>query len=175
MLELNKGENLADLLRVIALSELESPAGSSPADKLYQEIVARDLADWDLFNSQLLLRFLGRKAEAMAVSRKFLTQPDRFPPVRKVPFQLALEFCAGQRSAADLIASMHGNRGDLCNAHLCIALTALAAGDRAEARKHFQLCVETRHYEFFPYDLSQMILSRMDKDNAWPPWIKPLK
>ncbi|MFO0852765.1 MAG: hypothetical protein U0871_30010, partial [Gemmataceae bacterium] len=99
-------------------------------------------------------------------------QPSLFPAVRREPFRKALEYCAGQRSAADLIASIGPKRGDLCNAHLCVALTALADGDRAAAKRHLQSCVDTRHYEFFPYDVAQMLLSRMSKDGTWPPWIK---
>ena len=70
---------------------------------------------------------------------------------------------------------MGGKRGDLSNAHLCVALTALADGDRATAKRHLQLCLDTRFFEFFPYDLAQMLLSRMARDDAWPPWIKPAK
>jgi serine/threonine protein kinase len=169
-LERNKGDSVIDLSRVIVVAEL--PDGIARATQLVQEMAARDLSDWDLFNSQLLLRLLGRKAEAEAVSRKFLGEPQRFPPVRQEPFRRALEYCAGQRSAEDLIASMRGIRGDLCNAHLCIALTALADENRALARKHLELCVRTRHFEFLPYDFAQLFLSRLDKDPQWPPWIK---
>jgi hypothetical protein len=105
------------------------------------------------------------------MSREFLTQPDWLPPVRQEPFKRALEYCAGNRSAESLIASMEGKRGDLCNAHLCIALTALAEGDRPTARRHLELCEGTRYFEYLPYNLSQMLLSRMEKDRAWPPWI----
>jgi tetratricopeptide (TPR) repeat protein len=171
--ELAPGETIVDSCRVMALAEL--PDGLDRANRLYREMTARDLDGWDLFNSQLILRFLGRKDEAIEVSRKFLAQPTHFPPVRQEPFRRALEYCAGQRSAEDLIASMHGIRGDLSNAYLCIALTALADGDRPLAKKHLQLCVQTRHFEFYPYDLAQMLLSRMDKDPQWPPWIKTAK
>jgi serine/threonine protein kinase len=168
-----KGEGPADLCRMIALAEL--PDGVARADQLYQEVASRDLSGWDHFNSQLLLRFLDRKPEAVAVSRKFLAERHRLPPIRQEPLRSALEYCAGQRSAEDLIASMRGIRGDLCNAHLCIALTALADGNRALARKHLQLCVQTRHFEFLPYDFAQMFLSRMEKKPGWPPWIKPAR
>jgi serine/threonine protein kinase len=171
--DLNKGETSVDLVnRVLTLAELH---GIEQANKEFDEIAARGLSDWDLFNSQLILRILGRKPEAVEVSRKFLMQPDHFPAVRKEPFRLALEYCAGQRTADDLIASLHGNRGDLVNAYLCIGVTALADGDRASAIKHFKRCLELKHYEYLPYDLSQMLLSRLDKNPTWPPWIKVSK
>ena len=173
VLEQVKDETHLHLLRIVALAELR-PDGVARANKLYQEIAARDLDIWNLFNSQLMLRLLGRQAEAVAVSRKFLTLPERFPPVRQDQFRRALEYCAGQCSADDLIAFMRGNRGDLVNAHLCIALTALADGNRAEARKHLQQCVDTHYFEFLPYDFARMFLSRMDADPNWPRWI-PVK
>jgi tetratricopeptide (TPR) repeat protein len=172
VLEKRKGVAVVDLARVIPLAEL--PDGPRRANKLYDEIAVRDLRDWDLFNSQLILRFLGRKQEAIGVSRKFLSQPDRFPAVRQDAFRRALEYCAGQRSADDLISSMRGNGGDLSNAHLCIALTALGEGDRHKAKQHLQLCYATRFFDNLPYDISLMLLSRMNKDANWPPWI-PVK
>ncbi|HVK14353.1 MAG TPA: protein kinase [Gemmataceae bacterium] len=171
VLERKRGTTVVDLLRVITLAEV--PGGHAGASDLHREVAARDLVDWDLFNSQLVLRLLGRKDEAVEVSRAFLSRPDRFPPVNREPFKRALEYCAGSRSAAGLVASAGGKRGDLCNAHLCIALTALADGDRATARRHLQQCVDTRSFELTPYDLAQMFLSRMDQDRSWPPWIKP--
>jgi tetratricopeptide (TPR) repeat protein len=173
VLEKRKGEVVLNLVRVLPLVEL--PEGPSRANKLYDEIAAHDLRDWDLFNSQLILRFLGRKKEAIEVSRKFLTHPDRFPPVRQDAFRGHLEYCAGQRSEKDLISSTKGARGDLSNAHLCIALTALADGDRKKAKEHLELCKATHFFEFLPYDLSLMLLSRMNKDPTWPPWIPAKK
>jgi serine/threonine protein kinase len=166
-----KGESIADLCRILAL--VETPGGAARADEVHREFMSRDPGDWDLFNSQLILRVLGRKAEAVEASRRFLTRPDRFPPVRQEQFRRALEYCAGVRSAEDLIASMGGKRGDLCNAHLCVAVTALADGDRATARRHLNLCLGTRFYEFIPYELARMLLARMDRDAGWPPWIEP--
>jgi hypothetical protein len=173
MFERFQGENVTDLCRILAL--VETPGGAARADQLYRELMARDPGDWDLFNAQLVLRILGRKAEAVEASRKFLDRRDRFPPVRQEQFKRALEFCAGSRSAEDLIASMGGKRGDLCNAHLCVAVTALADGDRATARRHLNLCLGTRFYEFIPYEFARMLLARMDRDPAWPPWVKPAK
>jgi serine/threonine protein kinase len=166
-----KGEPAVDLLRVIYLAEL--PDGVRRANRLLQEVAARDLREWDLFNSQLILRLLGRKQEAMEVSRRFLARPDRFPAVRKESFRRALEYCAGQRSEADLLNSMQASRLDLSNAHISIALSALADGDRQKARRHLQRCLDTRYFAALPYSLSLSLLARMTQDPAWPPWIKP--
>ena len=67
---------------------------------------------------------------------------------------------------------MQASRLDLSNAHLSIALTALADGDRKKARRHLQRCFDTRYFEALPYSLSRSLLARMSQDPAWPPWIK---
>jgi tetratricopeptide (TPR) repeat protein len=170
--EHGRGTVVNDFLRVMALSEV---GGVERAKQLYREIASRELGEWDLFNSQLVLRFLGSKPDAVALSRAFLDKPRRFPAVQQEPFRRALEYCADQCSAEDLIASMGGIRCDLSNAYLCIALTALADGNRDEAHKHLQRCVDTHQFEYLPYDVSQMLLSRMDKDPEWPRWIGSAK
>ena len=122
---------------------------------------------WDRFNAQLLLRLRGKLDEAIDDSQQFLEEPQNFPPVRQNEFKFALEYCAGQRTAEDLVKSLQ-QRGDLCNAHLCIALTELAKGNRAAAVRHLQQSLATRYYEYFPYQYSSMLLSRMRRDPAWP-------
>jgi hypothetical protein len=165
------GEPVLDLVRVILLAEL--PDGVSRANRLLQKVLTGALGAWDLFNSQLILRFMGRKQEAIEVSRKFLARPDRFPPVRQESFRRALEYCAGQRSEMDLLDSMRNSRLDLSNAHFSIALSALADGDRVKAKRHLQRSLDTRYFEALPYSLSRPLLARMTQDPAWPPWIKP--
>jgi tetratricopeptide (TPR) repeat protein len=173
VLELGKGETVIDFARLFALLEL--PDGAVRAKELFKEIEARDLDSWDLFNRQLILRFLGDKTKAVDASREFQKQPARFPPIKQEQFQLALKYCADQLSADELIVALSGKRIDLSTAHLCIALTALADGDRDAARRHLKLCEETRYYDALPYTLSQMMLSRMKNDDTWPPWIETKK
>jgi tetratricopeptide (TPR) repeat protein len=173
VLEKQKGMIVADCFHVLALAEL--PDGPVRANRFCDEMLARDLSGWDLFNTQLLLRFLGRRQEAMEVSRKLLQQPERFPPVRQDSFRRALEYCAGKCTGDDLVNALRGSRGDLCNAHLCIALTALADGNRPEAEKQLHLCVATNCLDFLPYDIGQMLSSRMDKDPTWPAWVPAKK
>jgi serine/threonine protein kinase len=171
VLETRKGETVIDIARIFALAEL--PDGPARGYSLYQKIATRDLRSWDLFNSQLILRFLGRKEEAIKVSQRALTQPERFPPVRQDAFWQQLKYCAGQLTAEELTNSM-SIREDLSSAYICIALTALADGDRDKAKRYSRLCHETRFFDNFPYDISMMLLSRMEKDPDWPPWI-PLR
>jgi hypothetical protein len=68
---------------------------------------------------------------------------------------------------------MQVSRLDLSNAHISIALSALADGDRQKARRHLQRCLDTRYFAAIPYSLTVSLLARMTRDPAWPPWIKP--
>ena len=159
-----------DLIRVIYLAEL--PDGVRRANQLLQEVAARDLGAWDLFNSQLILRFLGRKQEAIEVSRKFLARPDRFPAVRKESFR------RHSNTALDR------GRRRICSTHadLSLGFEQRPLFDRPlgacrwrprKARRHLQRCLDTRYFEALPYSLSLSFLARMSQDPAWPPWIKP--
>jgi hypothetical protein len=65
------------------------------------------------------------------------------------------------------------SRLDLSNAYLSIGITALADGDRTKARRHLQRGFDTRYFEALPYSLSRLLLARMTRDPAWPPWIQP--
>jgi tetratricopeptide (TPR) repeat protein len=160
------------LLRVMALAADSSPDAPVARERLLKNLAGRKLTEWDLFNYQLILRFLGRKAEAVEIAGKFLEEPGKFPPLRKEPFRRALQYCAGERAAKSLIDAARGHRADLCNAYLCIALTAIADGYRASAWQNLKLCAGTGYYQFIPYDIGRMLLVRMAKDPAWPRWIK---
>jgi lipoprotein NlpI len=123
-----------------------------------------------LFNSQLLLRFLGRSDEAIKVSRDHLEQTKA---TRKTKWIRKLfEYCAGEATEAKLLAATDDALGNRCGAHFCIGITYLAEGQRGLARKHFQSSVDTQCFTYLPYDLSMMFLSRMNQDATWPLWIK---
>jgi serine/threonine protein kinase len=172
-LEKEKGSIEADFLRCVVLAEL--PDGPARALKLQQEIAARDLHGWDLFNSQVLLRFLGRKAEAVQASRKFYREPSRLFPARKEQIQAAADYCAGELTADDALKADRGSRWGQCNVHFCIALTLLAEGDRKCAEQHFRQSIQTGAFLLLPYDLSWEFLARLEKDPTWPPWVPQKK
>jgi tetratricopeptide (TPR) repeat protein len=173
VLEKRRGEFFPDFLRACALADL--PNGLTQANRLCDEMAARAEDGWDRFNHQLLLRFLGHYQVAVDASLKMLAQPEKFPPVRRDAFRAALRYCAGQLSEKDLLDAVRGSRGDLANAHCCIALTALAVGDRKKAKEHFRLSAQTHYFEFIPHFLSQILVHRMDKDPTWPLWVPAAK
>lgn len=172
MLAGHKDRSVQNLLRIVCLTELSGQW--EQVNKACDELDTNNLNGWDAFNAQLLLRYVGRKQEAVAVCQRLLAQPERQVPIRRDAFRKALEYGAGKLSAAELLASIGNLRGDLCNAHLSIALTYLADGNRKEAKEHFRRSVATHMYQFFPYSISQIFLKRMEQDPRWPPWI-PLK
>jgi hypothetical protein len=45
------------------------------------------------------------------------------------------------------------------------------AGEREEAKEHFERSVETRVFCSPAYQIAQAILERMRQDSGWPDWI----
>ena len=81
-------------------------------------------------------------------------------------------FWAGQASAEDLVNSAGPSRFAQCRAHYLIALSRLAAGDRAAARQHFSRSVETNVLAASDYYWSRAFLARLEEDPRWPAWIE---
>jgi hypothetical protein len=162
-------EPFAAFIRVIVA--METPRSEEVLKSIDISGLSKTLEGWDRFNAQLMLRFLGKLDEATEASRQFLLEPEKFPPANKIAFGKVLEYCAGNSNAATLVRSLDGRKGDLCNAHLCIALTELAKGNRIEALLNLENAVATRFYEYLPYEISGMLLSRLKRDPNWPPWI----
>ena len=154
-----------------AIVAMETHQGPAIIQSIDADNAANPPKHWDRFNAQLILRFLGRLDEAFQASRQFLAEPQGFPPVRQEAFRRALEYCAGRKSERELVTSLQGQRADLVNAHLSIALTNLAEGHRADAVRQLELTQATHYYDFTPYEISGMLLSRLRLDPAWPPWI----
>jgi serine/threonine protein kinase len=163
----HRGNAVCDLLRCFALAEL--PGGTDRARALCQEMATRDLRDWDLFNNHLLQRcFVGRDA-AQAASKRFLAQPDRFPPLRRAFFRRSVEYLAGELSLAEYQKSLGNSQWDRCSGYFTIGVTLLAK-DRQAAKRYFDLCVKTGVFTYLPFDLAWVFHKRME-DPAWPPWL----
>jgi serine/threonine protein kinase len=171
-LEKRRGHIFFELLRPVVLAEVDgSPTRALAA---YQELAALNLKGWSRFYALLILRLLGHKAESEALCVDFGKHLDQFPPARREHYRLLLEYAAGKLSAGQLLRATAASRQELCVAHLYVAVTALAEGDRGRARLHFRKALATRAWIKFAYDLSWAFLARMEQDPNWPPWI-PVK
>lgn len=159
-----------DWVRIFATIEL--PNGKQKAEKSCEEMLNKEMTGWDAYNRILMLYFIGHK-DAEGIARRLLNDA-KFPPLRQEQFKNAVRFLAGECSKDQLLLS-DMNHADKCNAHLSIGLKCLAQGDREAAKAHFVLSRATRVIDFVPYDMSCLLLSRMnDRDNdKWPQWLPP--
>jgi len=82
-----------------------------------------------------------------------------------------LQFLAGTLPQDDFLEQRKEGRQLLSIAYYLVGLKYLGKHDRANARTHFQKCVDARKIEFQPYLLSQAFLRRMEADPSWPHWI----
>jgi serine/threonine protein kinase len=134
-------------------------------DKTKDQVVA-----YEDVPMQILL-FLGRKAEALQYAKKLNA---RYTPATEFR-RCCQKFYAGDLTADQYLASAGSSLLNLCESHYQIALSCLADGDRAGARRHFQESIATGVYSFIEYTWSRALLARMDADPTWPPWIPAKK
>jgi serine/threonine protein kinase len=139
----------------------------------YRRLIVQDKTGANLLDSQLLLRLLGRKAEALATARAELSPARSSPGPIPIPRSMA-DYLRGNGSEAELLQASTGSRSDLFSAHLTIALTHLADGDRAGARHHLEQALATHYFRnrvWWPLALAMQ--ERLKTDPTCPPWIKP--
>jgi serine/threonine protein kinase len=171
--EKRRGTYLVDFLRPFVLVEM--PGGPRRAWKAYKDLEARyPRGTFPLIN-QMVLRFLGRKAEAVAVARQCRKHTDQMPAVHRKLFEGLLDYSCDSISAGQLLQNVATDKLILCYAHHLVGLTKLAEGDRAGARKHFRQAIATRAFLGFLYQHSLVFLARMKQDHTWPPWIRRRK
>jgi predicted Zn-dependent protease len=118
-----------------------------------------------------LLCLLGKKGDAVDVSKALLQQQDRFYTLRREPILRCVRYIAGDLSAEELLDRAGRSQWDQCLAHYYIAMSKLAEGDREGAKEHFNKVIKTRAFLWGTYDMSWVFLSRLEKDATWPPWI----
>jgi hypothetical protein len=56
--------------------------------------------------------------------------------------------------------------------HYIMGMKRLASGDRDGARRHFEDCLQTPHFETSGRAWARARLDRMDRDPNWPDWIE---
>jgi serine/threonine protein kinase len=168
-LEKWRGTLLGSLLRCFVLAETNN--GPARAYDAYRELVALDLDGWNRIRSQSVLRYLGRKSEAVAVSQRYKQEAFALSPLRITMQQRILDYSALEISEELFLKGMTSMALDRTMTHHFVALTRLADGDRAGARDHLQKCVDARVFSTTLYDLSRVMLDRLEKNPSWPPWV----
>lgn len=166
-LQSRKGNAETDMAMLFVLAEL--PDGPRRAREAFDAMTYKDATI--LTVSQNVLRLLGRKAEAAARCRDYRSRPDLFPESQTPVFNALLDYGAGALAEADLLKVAAGTRRTQCYAHFTIGLTRLADGDRAGARQSLRQALATKFFYLFVYDVSRVLLERLERDADWPPWI----
>lgn len=117
------------------------------------------------------LLLLGRKAEAQALMRGNPV-PDRpVPARRKVFLQRYWAYASGEQPSEELLQSAKDARSYRCAAHYLIGMTRLADGDREGAKVHLRRCLDNKTFRLFIEYVAEAVVTRLEKDPAWPPWI----
>ncbi len=152
----------------------ESPDGPARALEAYKEAAERHFGSESQYHDTDVLRFLGRRKEAVA-QEVDQEAPQWWPEPRRAFFRQVQEYNRDRGSADELFKAAGASRRNQCNAHYFVALTELAEGDRDGARDHFRRAVDLRTLEQATADMSWVFLGRMERDPTWPPWIPAKK
>jgi tetratricopeptide (TPR) repeat protein len=154
---------VVDITRAIVLAEI-GPNGHLRALEEYEKMT-RDASGSVLAAWTDILLLLGRKDQAVALLQK-LDKGDLYD-------QVEWEFARGELSQEQYLAKSGASHFMKANAHYHLGLFRLATGDREGARDHFK--EGARPTWGYAVHWSRMLLSRMDKDKNWPPWIQSKK
>jgi tetratricopeptide (TPR) repeat protein len=166
---LGEGGAFQDTMRMYILAE--RPGGAPRAVELHDQCAGRYEGSVPLFHHAVLY-LLGRKREAAAAFDAMRRNPETLPRLRTASYRRLLDFNCGLLAADKLLDAAADSRYDRCNAEFFVAMSLLADGDRAAARRHFQRCVDLRVFDFDATDWSRTFLARMDRDPQWPRWIR---
>jgi tetratricopeptide (TPR) repeat protein len=160
------------ILRACILAEREGP---TRARQLHDELEGRQLGPIGPLYFQTILRLLGDKPAAVHASRRIR---ERTPRVawRNGWYNDLIDYNSGTgiRTAEQLLGRAGNSQYNLCEAHFFIGMNCLADGDRKGARDHFRASTATPYWGMSDHVFSSVLLARLEKDPAWPPWI-PLK
>jgi hypothetical protein len=80
-------------------------------------------------------------------------------------------FTCGDIDGEELIERSASSRIALCQAHFSVAMSHLAVGERAEARKHFQSAARLKVQGYLEEAMSRSFLVQLERDQQWPMWI----
>jgi hypothetical protein len=172
ILERMRGRVVWEDLRIFLLMDL--PDGRARALGALKEIAAKEQASFHKINNWVLLRLVGRKEEAVAAGLAFRRDADRWPRVGRKLSQHMLDYSGDLLSENELLRGFAHSKSYQSMAHHFIALKKMADGDRTAARDHFRKSVATRAFSYYSWDLSRVLLDRMEKDRTWTPSI-PIK
>jgi len=164
-----KDQNLfVDRLRAYLLAELH-PKERNIARAACENMLTRHPSSG--YEAQRILRFLGYKDDAIAISRALR---HKRPPVSPDESGKVLgDYECGYISEVELL-NHRMDRGLRFLSHHTVGLNRLADGDRAGAREHFLQAQQVRGLAPDDWYLARIFVERMEKDPAWPPWI-PVK
>ncbi len=156
----------ADFCRGYILAEL--PGGSERGIQECKRLLEKQ-ADFSTVYYQGVLRFLGRRPEAIEACKRLLGRLGS-SSVRRQSVKHLLEYGAERLAPEELLATAAAGF-EQAEAHFFIGLNLLSEGKREQAREHFEKAAGRRPIYTFDQIWSQAFLTRMQRDPRWPPWI----
>ncbi len=157
----------------LVLMTAELPGGFQEAQDICDRMSGAS-TDAFIFYRCLLYNYLGLKKQARDMLAEFPGNFDQYSPEYAVMARERLDLVRAPSlaTAEKLLERDPRSRRKRVRWHLWIGLMRLGDGDRAGARKHFELAVMAREPYQSSYAPSRAFLKRTDEDRTWPPWIR---
>ena len=157
--------------RVFITAEVEGP---DVAEAGWQQWLKEhsDMPDWSALKHYSVYCFLGRRQDAVRLSRAAWEGIDQPPPAGSFEDK-SRQYACGELSDEKLLAAAD-TRPTKMEAHRIIGLAHLADGDRRGAIEHFTAVEAMGRFGLARVDWPYLLLHRLRQDPTWPPWI-PVK
>jgi serine/threonine protein kinase len=156
-------DDASEILRIFLMAEASEQGHLKAYDrlrKLSQRKSGGRIAHW---SAPASLLFLGKKKEAvdLAWGNESLYAGFRLT-----------DFLAGRLSEQGYLEDARDSCYLSCGHQYWVGMVRLSEGDRKGAREAFKASVGTGLYSVFYHAHSQIMLERLERDPAWPRWIK---
>jgi tetratricopeptide (TPR) repeat protein len=163
-----------EAMRPFVLAEL--PGGKPLAIEACKDMAKKDWYGWEWAYGQSALSAFGQSEDLAAAAGDFQRRTKRFPFAEKDAqlFRKLLAYWAGEAPGQALLDAAEGSRRNLCRAHYFLGISKLGHGEREAACKEFRAAVAAVPVYLWTRHMSKVMLSRLEKDSAWPPWL-PVK
>jgi tetratricopeptide (TPR) repeat protein len=156
----------------LAIIVAELPDGQRRARKIC-DAISGEPTELAMIDRCTVLQYLGEKEKACKLLQDFRPRFEHYPQYLMNFYRNHLDYLrnpdetAAEKwlATADLPSRVQGY------IHPFIGITRLGDGNRAAARRHFELGRKLRDPYYPASVLNNAILARMDRDPDWPPWI----
>jgi len=113
-------------------------------------------------------QILGQVVKAREIAKDFQGRAHVRLAGLRPHYRRLVRFMAGDLGEEPLLEASRDSSIALCESHFFVGLQYFSQGDRTVAKRHFLLAVKTGRDDYWAESISQIILSRLERNSEWP-------